>query len=121
MFEFFTETYREIVKGEDVELEKRKKKEERGQKIIYSKDARVITYILGALYMITGISSVVATVKFQGFKPTILFTLFLIGIVIAIMIVLAKKTKKREIAAIILSIIFCLSLYGSTMLSSFLK
>lgn len=118
MFDFFIDTYKEYVRGEDVETEKQVKKEEaKALKIIYPKDIKVLTYVLGGLYIFSSAVSIGVTLKFSGINFSVLSTLFLVIIDICILFFLSRKTKRGEIIAIILSVLFAVLLYGSTMLN----
>ena len=118
MFDFFIDTYKELVKGEDVEAEKKKKREkEKACKIIYPKDIKIVTYVLAVMYLFSAIFSSVLTLKFQGIGFSVISTICLSVIDILIIFFLSRKTKQGEITAIILTVVFGIGLYGTTMLS----
>lgn len=118
MFDFFIDTYKEIVKGEDVEAERREKIEkEKAEKIIYPKDVKIITYVFTTIYILSGVISSIATIKFQGFNFSVISTIFLSVVAFLIIFFLSRKTKTGELTAIALSIVFAFGLYGTTMLS----
>lgn len=119
MFDFFIDTYKELVKGEDVESAKKLKKEkEKAEKIIYPKDVKIVTYVLAGFYILVALVSSILTIKFYGFSFSVVSSILLSIIAILIIIFLSRKTKKGEIISIILSVVFALGLYGSLMLSS---
>ena len=121
MFDFFIDTYKELVKGEDVESAKKLKKEkEKAEKIIYPKDVKIVTYVLAGFYILVALVSSILTIKFYGFGFSVVSSILLSIIAILIIIFLSRKTKKGEIISIILSVVFALGLYGSLMLSSLL-
>ena len=118
MFDFFIDTYKEFVKGENVEVEKKKKREEElANKIIYPKDIKVVTYVLAVMYLFSAIFSSVITLKLQGIGFSVISTICLSVIDILIIFFLSRKTKQGEITAIILTGVFGIGLYGTTMLS----
>ena len=119
MFDFFIETYREVVKGEDVEIEKKlKREEEKAKKIIYPKDIKIVTYILAIMYLVTAVASSTLTIIYRGIVFSVITTFILAIIDILIIFFLSRKTKQGEITAIILTIIFAIGLYGSTILNT---
>lgn len=119
MFDFFIDTYKELVKGEDVESAKKLKKEkEKAEKIIYPKDVKIVTYVLAGFYILVALVSSILTIKFYGFSFSVVSSILLSIIAILIIVFLSRKTKKGEIISIILSVVFALGLYGSLMLSS---
>ena len=121
MFDFFIDTYKELVKGEDVESAKKLKKEkEKVEKIIYSKDVKIVTYVLAGFYILIALVSSILTIKFYGFSFSVVPSILLSIIAFLIIVFLSRKTKKGEIISIILSVVFALGLYGSIMLSSLL-
>ncbi|MBP3197614.1 MAG: hypothetical protein J6N21_11490 [Butyrivibrio sp.] len=118
MFDFFTDTYREYVKGIDVDAEKkRKREEEKAGRIIYPKDVKLVTYVLAVIYIISAIFSITLTVKFKGIDFSVISTLFLMVIAVLVMVFLSRKTRKGEIAAIVLTLVFATGLYGTVLLS----
>lgn len=118
MFDFFIDTYKEYVQGIDVETEKQIKKEEaKASKIIYPKDVKIVTYVLASIYLISAILSSVITVRLQGIGFSVIASGFLSIIAILVMYFLSRKTKKGEITAIVLSVLFAVGLYGTMMLS----
>ncbi len=118
MFDFFTDTYREYVKGIDVEAEKkRKREEEKAGRIIYPKDVKLVTYVLAVIYLISAIVSITLTVKFKGIDYSVISTLFLMVVAILVMFFLSRKTRKGEIVAIVLTLVFATGLYGAVLLS----
>ncbi len=118
MFDFFTDTYREYVKGIDVEAEKkRKREEEKAGRIIYPKDVKLVTYVLAVIYLISAIVSITLTVKFKGMDYSVISTLFLMVVAVLVMFFLSRKTRKGEIAAIVLTLVFATGLYGAVLLS----
>ena len=119
MFDFFIDTYKELVKGEDVESAKKHKKEkEKAEKIIYPKDVKIVTYVLAGFYILVALVSSILTIMFYGFSFSVVSSILLSIIAILIIVFLSRKTKKGEIISIILSVVFALGLYGSLMLSS---
>lgn len=119
MFDFFIDTYKELVKGEDVESAKKLKKEkEKAEKIIYPKDVKIVTYVLAGFYILVALVSSILTIKFYGFSFSVVSSILLSIIAILIIVFLSRKTKQGEIISIILSVVFALGLYGSLMLSS---
>lgn len=120
MFEFFTDTYKEFVQGIDVETEKKiKKEEEKASRIIYSKDVKIITYVLAIIYLISAVASSMLTIQLKGFGFSVVATIFLSVLAILIMFFLSRKTKKGEITAIVLTAVFAVGLYGTIVLSPF--
>ena len=118
MFDFFTDTYREYVKWIDVEAEKKRKREEdKAGRIIYPKDVKLVTYVLAVIYIISAIFSITLTVKFKGIDFSVISTLFLMVIAVLVMVFLSRKTRKGEIAAIVLTLVFATGLYGTVLLS----
>ena len=118
MFDFFTDTYREYVKGIDVEAEKkRKREEEKAGRIIYPKDVKLVTYVLAVIYLISAIVSITLTVNFKGIDYSVISTLFLMVVAILVMFFLSRKTRKGEIVAIVLTLVFATGLYGAVLLS----
>jgi len=121
MFDFFTDTYKEYVKGIDVEAEKKRKSEEKkASRIIYPKDVKLVTYVLAVIYLISAIFSVTLTVKFKGINFSVIATLFLMVLAVLVVFFLSRKSRKGEIIAIVLTLVFAMGLYGTIMLSPLL-
>ncbi len=121
MFDFFTDTYKEYVKGIDVEAEKKRKNEEKkASRIIYPKDVKLVTYVLAVIYLISAIFSVTLTVKFNGINFSVIATLFLMVLAVLVVFFLSRKSRKGEIIAIVLTFVFAMGLYGTIMLSPLL-
>ena len=107
MFDFFIDTYKEFVKGEDVDsVRKLKKEKEKAEKIIYPKDVKIVTYVLAGLYILVALVSSILTIKFYGFGFSVVSSILLSIIAILIIVFLSRKTKNGEIIAIILSVVF---------------
>ena len=120
MFDFFIDTYREYVNGVDVENEKRLKREkEKAEKIIYPKDVKTVTYVLGGVYLVSSLMSLIVSTKAKMFGISFFSTILLMIIDILTIFFLSRKTKKGEITAIILTVTFGIIIYGSTALNMF--
>ena len=118
MFDFFTDTYREYVKGIDVEAEKKRmREEERTSRIIYPRDVKIVTYVLAVIYLISAVFSTALTVKFVGICFPVVATFILMAIDLMVIFFLSRNTRKGEILAIVLTLIFVAGLYGSILLS----
>ena len=120
MFDFFIDTYREYVNGVDVENEKRLKREkEKAEKIIYPKDVKTVTYVLGGIYLASSLMSLIVSAKTKMFGVSFFSTILLMIIDVLTIFFLSRKTKKGEITAIILTVTFGIIIYGSTALNMF--
>ena len=82
---------------------------------------QTITYVMGGLYLVSSMMSIAVTLKYKGFDLSVFFTLFLMIVDISTMYFLSRKTKRGEIIAIVLTIFFIASLYGTTMISMTLR
>ena len=92
MFDFFIDTYKELVKGEDVESAKKLNKEkEKAEKIIYPKDVKIVTYVLAGFYILVALVSSILTIKFYGFGFSVVSSILLSIIAILIIIFLSRK------------------------------
>lgn len=118
MFDFFVDTYKEYVQGVDVEAEKRAKKEkDNAERIIYPKDVKNITFILGGVYLVSSFFSLIISVKMHTIGISFFATILLMLIDIFALFFLSRKTRKGEIIAIILTVAFAITIYGSSALS----
>ena len=121
MFDFFIDTYREYVKGVDVEAEKRKKREKgNAERIIYPKDVKNITYILGGVYLVSSLFSLIVSVKMHMIGLSFFATILLMIIDIFALFFLSRRTRRGEIIAIVLTVAFAITIYGSSALSMLL-
>ena len=120
MFDFFEDVYLEL-KGDDstaVEREEKAEREKkREEKFIFSRNAKIIIFILGILYLIMAGFNV-TTLKETGglniFK--ILRFILLILLDVCGLVCLIIKDKRAEISALIFIIIFVLTQYFTTMM-----
>lgn len=132
MFDFFKEIALEL-SGKDSEVARRKEKEkveeERWNRFIFSKNTKVVVYVLGVLYLVMG--GIGIYISIQSGKSTQNLTAglsvlqcvkygFLSITDIAAMGCLVSGKKKAEIAALILIFVFVVIMYSSTMIVPFM-
>lgn len=118
MFDFFKDLYYEAhgVDSKAIECEKKEKKEKRNEeKIIFSSSQKVIFLFLGLLYLLLFLlNAIVFGVRGSGALVThILLCILDIAACTCLMI----RTKKTEIAALILMILFGVCLYVTSVFS----
>lgn len=117
MLDFFKDTYLEM-SGVDTqklkkEREEKKKKEER---YIFSKKIRILTIILGIIYLFIAGSEIVILASYSGSIMFILKILFQILIDIAAIVCLVLKKKEYEKIALVLIILFFMVGYLSVLM-----
>ena len=120
MFDFFRDIALEMsgIDSKAAKEEREEKREEkRKQRFIFSRSAKVITFVFGILYLIVaGLN--IAMMKQSGtmeFVSIIRFSLLTICD-IAAMVCLAIGKKKTEIAALILIFVFLIGQYFTVVL-----
>lgn len=125
MFEFFRDMAIDLMGG-DSEEEARKRKEKREQEkancIFLSRSTKWIAYIFGILYIVMGGISLFASTSLNGslqILPTVKFAILSL-IDIAAMVCLTMRTKKTEIAAIILAVVFVAAMYVTILVTPLL-
>lgn len=96
----------------------RLEKEEAKKANVYllSKKTKIIIFAFGIVYLLIEVINIIAFLESNGSLGLRAKGIILSVIDIIVLICLAQKSKKAEIAAIVLSIIFIISMYASTML-----
>lgn len=96
----------------------RLEKEEAKKANVYllSKKTKIIIFIFGIVYLLIEVINMIVFLESNGSLGLRAKGILLAVIDIIVLICLAQKSKKAEIAAIVLSIIFIISMYASTML-----
>lgn len=96
----------------------RLEKEEAKKANVYllSKKTKIIIFAFGIVYLLIEVINMIAFLESNGSLGLRAKGIILSVIDIIVLICLAQKSKKAEIAAIVLSIIFIISMYASTML-----
>lgn len=96
----------------------RLEKEEAKKANVYllSKKTKIIIFVFGIVYLLIEVINMIAFLESNGSLGLRAKGIILSVIDIIVLICLAQKSKKAEIAAIVLSIIFIISMYASTML-----
>lgn len=119
MFDFFRDMILEasgIDSKAAAEERKERKEAAKKERFIFSKGAKVIVYVMGAIYLAVawiGMAAMIQAGTMDAFR--IIRFIFLVGCDIASIICLAIGKKKTEIAALILIILFVVSQYFSTL------
>jgi len=125
MFEFFRDMAIDIMGGdseEEARKRKEKREEEKANRIFLSKSTKRIAYVFGILYIVMGGISLFTSASLTGnlqIVPTVKFAILTL-IDIAAMVCLAMMTKKTEIAAIILAVVFMAAMYVTTLVTPLL-
>ena len=96
----------------------RLEKEEAKKANVYllSKKTKIIIFIFGIVYLLIEVINMIVFLESNGSLGLRAKGILLAVIDIIVLICLAQKSKKAEIAAIVLSIIFIISMYASTIL-----
>ena len=96
----------------------RLEKEEAKKANVYllSKKTKIIIFAFGIVYLLIEVINMIAFWESNGSLGLRAKGIILSVIDIIVLICLAQKNKKAEIAAIVLSIIYIISMYASTML-----
>lgn len=100
-------------------IEKRKSKSEAKRKgrFIFSRGAKVITFILGILYLVIAGFNIMLMKKTGSLDAYQIFRfIFLVACDIASLVCIAVSKKKTEIAALILIVVFVIAQYFTTLL-----
>ena len=125
MFEFFRDVAIDLMGG-DSEEEARKRKEkmeqEKANRIFLSRSTKRIAYVFGILYLVMGGISLFTSTSLTGtlqIVPTVKFEILSL-IDISAMVCLTMRTKKTEIAAIILAVVFVAAMYVTTLITPLL-
>lgn len=132
MFDWFRDMALEITGNNSYEEElkrKAKHEQERGDKIVFSKSTKCIIYIFGILYLIMGGISLYMSIQIESNMRNSMAGIgawkyikyiVLSAIDIAAMICISMKTRKKEIAALVLVIVFVVFMYISSIIIPFL-
>ena len=116
MFDFFRDVAIYLMGGDsEAEVRKRKEKmeQEKANRIFISRSTKQIAYVFGILYIVMGGTSLFASMSLTGnlqIVPTVKFVILSL-VDIAAMVCLTMRTKKTEIAAIILAVVFLMAMY----------
>lgn len=96
----------------------RLEKEEAKKANVYllSKKTKIIIFVFGIVYLLIEVINMIVFLESNGSLGLRAKGILLAVIDIIVLICLTQKSKKAEIAAIVLSIIFIISMYASTML-----
>lgn len=120
MFEFFRDMAIDLMGG-DSEEESRKRKEKENRIFLF-KSTKRIAYVFGILYIVMGGISLFTSTSLTGnlqIVPTVKFAILSL-IDMAAMVCLTMRTKKTEIAAIILAVVFVVGMYVTTLVTPLL-
>lgn len=116
MFDFFKDMYFEMA-GVDIQSIKKereeKRKEEKKNRYIFSKNAKLITIAMGVLYLLIAGFEIALLVHFSGSVLLIIKLILQIIIDIAVIICLGSKKKEYEKIALTLIVIFLVFGYMS--------
>ena len=120
IFGFLKDVYLELngVDTRFVEEERKKKLEEKKKnKFIFSSSTKVAVYVFGIIYLILTAGNIISLKKSDALSfAHLLRYFFLVVCDISAMGCLIVKSKKTEIAALILIVIFVLVQYFTTLL-----
>jgi len=117
MFDFFKDVALEArgIDPDELRLKKKLEKEEKKKEtIIFSKTAKGIVYFFGIFYLLTGAIGFGGTMGDEGFTLIAVKFFFLLLVDLAALICISIKSKKTEIAGLILIAIFCAVMYSTT-------
>ena len=125
MFDFFRDMAIDLAGGNSEEVarkRKEKREEEKANRIFLSRSAKRIIYAFGILYIVMGGISLFASASLTGNLQIVPFLKFAILslIDVAAMVCLTMKTKKTEIAAIVLAVAFVAAMYVTTLVTPLL-
>ena len=125
MFDFFRDMAIDLAGGNSEEVARKRKErreEEKANRIFLSRSTKRIIYAFGILYIVMGGISLFASASLTGNLQIVPFLKFAILslIDIAAMVCLTMKTKKTEIAAIILAVAFVAAMYVTTLVTPLL-
>ena len=125
MFDFFRDMAIDLAGGNSEEVarkRKEKREEEKANRIFLSRSTKRIIYAFGILYIVMGGISLFASVSLTGNLQIVPFLKFAILslIDVAAMVCLTMKTKKTEIAAIVLAVAFVAAMYVTTLVTPLL-
>ena len=125
MFDFFRDMAIDLAGGNSEEVarkRKEKREEEKANRIFLSRSTKRIIYAFGILYIVMGGISLFASSSLTGNLQIVPFLKFAILslIDVAAMVCLTMKTKKTEIAAIVLAVAFVAAMYVTTLVTPLL-
>lgn len=125
MFDFFRDMAIDLAGGNSEEVarkRKEKREEEKANRIFLSRSIKRIIYAFGILYIVMGGISLFASASLTGNLQIVPFLKFAILslIDVAAMVCLTMKTKKTEIAAIVLAVAFVAAMYVTTLVTPLL-
>lgn len=125
MFDFFRDMAIDLAGGNSEEVarkRKEKREEEKANRIFLSRSTKRIIYAFGILYIVMGGISLFASASLTGNLQIVPFLKFAILslIDVAAMVCLTMKTKKTEIAAIVLAVAFVAAMYVTTLVTPLL-
>lgn len=125
MFDFFRDMAIDLAGGNSEEVARKRKErreEEKANRIFLSRSTKRIIYAFGILYIVMGGISLFASASLTGNLQIVPFLKFAILslIDVAAMVCLTMKTKKTEIAAIILAVAFVAAMYVTTLVTPLL-
>lgn len=125
MFDFFRDMAIDLAGGNSEEVarkRKEKREEEKANRIFLSRSTKRIIYAFGILYIVMGGISLFASTSLTGNLQIVPFLKFAILslIDVAAMVCLTMKTKKTEIAAIVLAVAFVAAMYVTTLVTPLL-
>lgn len=125
MFDFFRDMAIDLAGGNSEEVARKRKErreEEKANRIFLSRSTKRIIYAFGILYIVMGGISLFASASLTGNLQIVPFLKFAILslIDVAAMVCLTMKTKKMEIAAIILAVAFVAAMYVTTLVTPLL-
>ena len=115
MFDFFRDIALELsgVDSKDAERQRKEKQEEkRKDRFIFSHGVKVLVYIFGVLYLITG-ATAITVAKTNGALNALMILRFIALTLLDVssVVCLATGKKKAEIVALILIVMFVLIQY----------
>jgi len=125
MFEFFRDVAIDLMGGdseEEARKRKEKKEQEKANRIFLSRSTKRVAYVFGILYLLMGGISLFASTLLTGtmqIVPTVKFAILSL-LDISAMVCLSMRTKKTEIAAIILAVAFMAAMYVTTLITPLL-
>lgn len=125
MFDFFRDIAIDLAGGNSEEVarkRKEKREEEKANRIFLSRSTKRIIYAFGILYIVMGGISLFASASLTGNLQIVPFLKFAILslIDVAAMVCLTMKTKKTEIASIVLAVAFVAAMYVTTLVTPLL-
>lgn len=119
MLDFFKDTYLEMSGVDTQKLKKEreeKKKKEKEERYIFSKKIRILTIILGIIYLLIAGSEIVILARYSCSIMLILKILFQVLIDIVVIVCLVLKKKEYEKIALALIVLFFVVGYMSVLI-----